>query len=270
MSQEVEENCSSSGDATPLKMGQDAHLRGLQRWGIDRIGFPGGDPQGPSKLAEESQQGHERPQELSQEANRPREESSEPPTLLSLDQQAERVSKCVDCDLCQTRQKTVFGVGDAAAPLMFVGEAPGHEEDLRGEPFVGKAGQLLDRIIEAMGLQREGVYIANVLKCRPPENRDPQPAEVDACGPHLAAQIDSVAPRMIVALGRPAACWLTGQDTSLKRLRGQQHSWNRIPVVATYHPAFLLRQPQYKGHCWQDMQTVIAALDLSPPPRSTG
>ncbi len=262
MSQEEQDDGSPGGAETPLQMGQEAHLRGLQRWGIERIGYQPAAPRSESKPAEAA---HPRQEPGEQQGQALVEVSP-----LSLEQQSQVVSQCQECDLCQTRHKTVFGVGDAAAQLMFVGEAPGRDEDLQGEPFVGKAGQLLDRIIEAMGLQRERVYIANVLKCRPPENRDPQPQEVEACRPHLTAQIKSVAPRMIVALGRPAACWLTGQETSLKRLRGNQHSWNGIPVVATYHPAFLLRQPQYKAHCWQDLQAVMTALDLSPPPRPAG
>jgi DNA polymerase len=113
-----------------------------------------------------------------------------------------------------------------------------------------------------MGLRREQVYIANVLKCRPPGNRDPQPQEVNACEGHLESQILTIQPRILVALGRPAACWLTGLDTSLARMRGQEHHWRGIPVIATYHPAFLLRQERFKAHCWQDLQRVIQALDL--------
>jgi uracil-DNA glycosylase family 4 len=182
---------------------------------------------------------------------------------LSLAELAEAVAGCEKCSLCQTRTQTVFGVGDPEAPLMFVGEAPGAEEDRRGEPFVGRAGQLLDRIItQGLKLTREQVYIANVLKCRPPENRDPRPDEVSSCRNYLEQQIEAVKPQIIVALGKPAAAFLTGQETSMKRLRGESHLYKGIPVVVTYHPAFLLRQPQYKAHCWQDLQRVISALDL--------
>jgi len=147
---------------------------------------------------------------------------------------------------------------------MFVGEAPGAEEDRRGEPFVGRAGQLLDKIItQGLKLTRKEVYITNVLKCRPPENRDPQPDEVERCRSYLEAQIDFVKPQILVALGRPAAMFLTGQESSLKQLRGGKHEFRGIPVVVTYHPAFLLRQPQYKAHCWHDLQSVIGTLGES-------
>ena len=176
---------------------------------------------------------------------------------------AQQVSGCEQCPLSHTRTQTVFGVGDPQARLMFVGEAPGAEEDRRGEPFVGRAGQLLDRIItQGLKLTRDQVYIANVLKCRPPENRDPRPEEVAACRNYLEQQIEAVKPEIIVALGKPAAAFLTGQETSLKRLRGQSHLYKDVPVVVTYHPAFLLRQPQYKSECWRDLQSVISALDL--------
>ncbi len=186
-------------------------------------------------------------------------------SMTPLEQMAIQVAECRDCGLCETRNLTAFGVGDPDADLMFVGEAPGYEEDRRGEPFVGRAGQLLDRIIAAMGLRRDQVYIANVLKCRPPGNRDPLPPEIEACRGYLEAQIRLIRPTILVALGRPAACWLCGQDTSLARLRGQQHDWQGIPVVPTYHPAYLLRQEQYKAHCWQDLQRVIEHLGLTPP-----
>ncbi|MFL2857249.1 MAG: uracil-DNA glycosylase [Planctomycetota bacterium] len=176
---------------------------------------------------------------------------------------AQKVSSCEECSLSQTRTQTVFGCGDPGARLMFVGEAPGAEEDRRGEPFVGRAGQLLDRIItQGLKLTRDQIYIANVLKCRPPENRDPRPEEVQSCKGFLEKQIELVNPEMIVALGKPAAAFLTGEETSLKRLRGQSHLYKGIPVVVTYHPAFLLRQPQFKAECWRDLQQVITALDL--------
>ncbi len=183
-----------------------------------------------------------------------------PGDLLGL---AQKVSGCEACSLSQTRTQTVFGCGDPGARLMFVGEAPGAEEDRRGEPFVGRAGQLLDRIItQGLKLTRDQVYIANVLKCRPPENRDPRPEEVQSCKGFLEKQIELVNPELIVALGKPAAAFLTGEETSLKRLRGQSPLYKGIPVVVTYHPAFLLRQPQFKAECWRDLQRVISALDL--------
>ena len=180
-----------------------------------------------------------------------------------LEDLAKLVSDCQKCSLCETRTQTVFGVGDPHARLMFVGEAPGAEEDRTGEPFVGRAGQLLDKILsQGLKLTREQVYIANVLKCQLPESRDPQDAELVSCQPYLEQQIEAVQPQMIVALGRSAALFLTGQESSMKRMRGESHHYKGIPVVVTYHPAFLLRQPQYKADCWQDLQQVIAALDL--------
>lgn len=178
---------------------------------------------------------------------------------------AQEVASCTACALASTRNLTVFGVGDPAADLMLVGEAPGHEEDRRGEPFVGAAGQLLDRILAALGLSRDRVYIANVLKCRPPGNRNPNPDETAACRGFLESQIETVEPRMIVALGRPAANWLTSTDLPIGRLRGGSHQFRGIPVVATYHPAYLLRNSSAKKLVWQDLQEVISTLDLQPP-----
>ncbi|MGE4632602.1 MAG: uracil-DNA glycosylase [Planctomycetota bacterium] len=228
--------------------GADVHCHAIRGWGIRRTLGSGGEMEVTAPERVESPESVE---------SRP----SQPEQLAQL---ALQVANCRDCGLCESRNLTAFGVGDPDADLMFVGEAPGHEEDRRGEPFVGRAGQLLDKIIAALGLGRDQVYIANVLKCRPPGNRDPQPAEIEACRSYLEAHIRLVESRILVALGRPAACWLTGQETSLKRLRGQQHQWQGIPVIATYHPAFLLRQEQYKGHCWQDLQQVIEYLDLTP------
>lgn len=191
-------------------------------------------------------------------------QASEPSAEQSLETCASEVASCERCALAQTRTRTVFGVGNPRARLMFVGEAPGHDEDVQGEPFVGKAGQLLDKIIAAMGLRREDVYIANVLKCRPPGNRDPQPQEVASCTPYLERQIDQIQPEIIVALGRPASNYLLGSTESLGRLRGGDHSYRGIRVVATYHPAYLLRNPAEKKKVWHDLQAVIQALDLTP------
>lgn len=180
---------------------------------------------------------------------------------------AEEVAACTRCGLSETRNRTVYGVGAPNARLMFVGEAPGRDEDLQGEPFVGRAGQLLNKIIGALGLEREDVYIANVLKCRPPNNRDPQPQEVGCCTPFLMRQIELVAPEMIVALGRPAANFLLDSQDSLARLRGRLHRYEGIPLVATYHPAYLLRNPDAKKKVWQDLQVVIQDLKLPGPPQ---
>jgi DNA polymerase len=150
----------------------------------------------------------------------------------------------------------VFGTGDPTAALVFVGEAPGHDEDIQGEPFVGQAGQLLTRIIAAMGLTREQVYILNVIKCRPPHNRNPRPDEVAACRPILQEQLACLQPRVICALGTFAAQTLLQTEEKISRLRGRFHRLGAIQVMPTYHPAFLLRNPQYKRAVWEDMQRI--------------
>ena len=163
---------------------------------------------------------------------------------------------CRQCALCQTRRKVVFGTGHPNADLMLIGEGPGAEEDRRGQPFVGPAGELLTKIIQAIGLEREQVYIANVVKCRPPKNRDPLPEEVASCRPFLERQIDLVKPRVIVALGRVAAQCLLDRSDSLGRMRGQWYSVRGVETRVTYHPAALLRNASYKRPTWEDMQLV--------------
>ncbi|TDJ64466.1 MAG: uracil-DNA glycosylase [Proteobacteria bacterium] len=174
------------------------------------------------------------------------------PDLESL---AVAVAACTRCDLYQARTQTVFGVGDPHADWLIIGEAPGAEEDRRGEPFVGRAGSLLNAMLRAIGLSREQVYIANILKCRPPGNRDPRPEEVALCSSYLAAQVNMIAPRIILALGRIAAQNLLGLSTPIGKMRGQRYTYGEsaIPVVVTYHPAYLLRSPQEKRKTWQDL-----------------
>jgi len=169
--------------------------------------------------------------------------------------EAEALS-CVACRLHETRTKVVFGVGNPDARLMFIGEGPGRDEDLQGEPFVGRAGQLLTKIIQAMGYQREDVYIANAVKCRPPQNRDPQADEVAACRHFLMRQVALVEPEIIVLLGRSAVGAVLGLSAPLSRLRGTFRDWNGAQVMCTYHPAYLLRTPSAKGLVWEDMQLV--------------
>ncbi|MEO8277386.1 MAG: uracil-DNA glycosylase [Thermoanaerobaculia bacterium] len=169
---------------------------------------------------------------------------------------AQTASSCRLCKLCETRNQVVFASGDPTARLMLVGEGPGAEEDKQGVPFVGKAGELLNKILEAIGMRREEVYVANVVKCRPPGNREPQPDEVASCRSYLEAQIDLVRPAIIVALGRVAAQSLLGSDSSLTRMRGDWHGVRGIPVRVTYHPAALLRNAAYKRPTWEDMQLV--------------
>jgi uracil-DNA glycosylase family 4 len=170
------------------------------------------------------------------------------------------VRACTKCGLHATRTQTVFGVGDRQAHWMFVGEAPGADEDRQGEPFVGRAGQLLNAMIVALGLQREQVYIANVLKCRPPNNRDPQAGEVEQCEPYLIRQIELIRPKLIVALGRHAAHSLLKTDLALARLRSQRLSYQDIPLVVTYHPAYLLRSPSEKRKAWEDLRRARALM----------
>jgi uracil-DNA glycosylase family 4 len=166
-----------------------------------------------------------------------------------------RVADCVMCPLHEGRTQTVFGVGNEAADWMVIGEAPGAEEDRLGEPFVGRAGHLLDEMLKALGQSRETAYIANILKCRPPNNRDPQPEEAAKCAPYLERQIELVAPRIILAVGRIAAQNLLSTDTPIGRMRGKifHYGSRRVPVVVTYHPAYLLRRPSEKGKVWRDL-----------------
>ncbi len=169
------------------------------------------------------------------------------------------VAECRLCPLHEGRTQTVFGVGDVNADWMLIGEAPGAEEDRRGEPFVGRAGKLLDSMLKALGLDRQQVFIANILKCRPPNNRDPRPEEVLACGNYLNQQINTVKPRLILALGRVAAQNLLKTETPIGKMRGKRFHYGDppIPVVVTYHPAYLLRSPREKRKSWQDLQLAM-------------
>lgn len=182
------------------------------------------------------------------------------PEYESLEAHREAICNCRKCPLHKTRNKFVYGIGNPNADLMFVGEAPGADEDRIGKPFVGRAGQLLDKIIAAMGLDRTKVYIANILKSRPPGNRDPLPEEVELCIPYLKEQIRIIRPKLMVALGRIAVQALLDTKTPLGKLRGKWHEFETIPLYATYHPAALLRFPQYKRDTWADMQVVMARL----------
>ncbi len=182
------------------------------------------------------------------------------------------VDACTACGLCRTRNKSVPGVGDVLAEWLFVGEAPGAEEDARGEPFVGQAGRLLDNMLAALNLARgRNVYIANVLKCRPPNNRTPEPRETDACRPYLERQVALIRPKLIVALGKSAASLLLGTDATIASLRGRVHQFHGVPLVVTYHPAYLLRNLPDKAKAWEDMllarRTVAASdrIDVTVP-----
>ena len=189
----------------------------------------------------------------------------------ALQQLRHTIGDCTRCPLAYAGRHTiVFGEGDAAAQLMFVGEGPGADEDESGRPFVGKSGQLLGNMIAAMGLTRESVYIANVVKCRPPNNRAPEPIEANTCSQFLLEQIDIVQPAVIVALGSTAASYLLGVRQSLASLRGRFHLCRGAKLAITFHPAFLLRDPRQKGEAWKDLQMVMAELGLKPPAKPQG
>ena len=180
----------------------------------------------------------------------------------------EELGDCTRCKLCQGRTNLVFGVGNPDAHLVFVGEGPGADEDLQGEPFVGKAGQLLNKMIEAMSYARHDVYICNVVKCRPPGNRNPEPDEIAACEPFLKQQLAAIGPRMIVTLGKFAAQCLLRDDSPISRLRGNFRTYEGIQLMPTFHPAYLLRDPTKKKEAWEDLKAVMAALrgmGLNPP-----
>ncbi|MEW6413396.1 MAG: uracil-DNA glycosylase [Candidatus Zixiibacteriota bacterium] len=179
----------------------------------------------------------------------------------SLPSHCAAICNCQLCSLGATRNKFVYGVGNPDADLMFIGEAPGADEDRLGEPFVGRAGQLLDKILAAIQLSRQQVYIANILKCRPPNNRDPLPEEMEKCFPYLDEQIHLIKPKLICALGRVAAQALLKTSAPLGKLRKNWHSYEGIPMLITYHPAALLRFPTYKKDTWEDMQMLKARLD---------
>ena len=184
---------------------------------------------------------------------------AQPQTLGAV--QAE-LGECQRCALAKTRTNIVFGVGNPNARLVFVGEAPGREEDLKGEPFVGEAGRLLDKILNAMGMQRDEVYICNVLKCRPPNNRDPLPEEVETCEVFLMRQIEAIKPQVIVGLGRFAVHSLLKTRTPISRIRGEWQSYQGVPMMPTYHPAYLLRNPEGKRDVWEDMKDVLRRLQM--------
>jgi DNA polymerase len=191
--------------------------------------------------------------------------------ITTLEELSRMVRGCTKCALCKSRTQTVFSDGNPRAELVFVGEAPGAEEDRQGKPFVGAAGQLLtDIIVKGMKMRREDVYICNVLKCRPPDNRDPLPEEKDQCEPYLVRQLALVKPKVICALGRHAAQTLLKTTESIGRLRGQWHSYHGIPLRVTYHPAYLLRNPADKRKTWDDVQEVMKVLCGEVKPASAG
>ncbi len=183
-------------------------------------------------------------------------ELKNPPAENSWEPLEHCVKNCTQCGLHQTRTQTVFGTGNRQARVMFIGEAPGAEEDRQGKPFVGRAGQLLTQMLRAVGFTRDEVFIANILKCRPPNNRDPQPVEVEKCTPYLQQQIALIKPDVLIALGRISAHFLLNTTTSLSKLRGQVFRFNDTPLIVTYHPAYLLRTPSDKAKAYEDMKKI--------------
>ncbi len=193
--------------------------------------------------------------------------STEQKRIRLLEMDEKEVRGCTRCRLCESRTQTVFGEGNADAAIFFIGEGPGETEDRTGRPFVGRAGELLDRMIVAMGLKREQVYIANIVKCRPPGNREPAPDEVAACTGYLERQIEIVRPKVIVTLGRPALQHMLQQKISITKIRGQWQSWRGIKLMPTFHPAYILRQytPETRAAVWSDLQQVMTELGLPAP-----
>jgi uracil-DNA glycosylase family 4 len=185
----------------------------------------------------------------------------------TLERIAAELDGCTRCKLHRGRRNIVFGVGNSRAELVFVGEGPGHDEDVQGEPFVGRAGKLLTQMIEAMGLRRADVYICNVVKCRPPENRTPEKDEIATCSPFLLRQLAAIQPKVIICLGGVAAQTLLGTNQPISRYRGQWFDFRGARLLATYHPAYLLRNPNAKGEVWKDLLKAMAVLGLKPPAR---
>lgn len=197
---------------------------------------------------------------LESEAAAPAGETGSKGTLSSLEGVRAELGECRRCALHRTRHHLVFGEGNPTSGLVFVGEAPGADEDAQGRPFVGRAGQLLTKIVAAMGLKREEVYICNILKCRPPGNRNPEPDEIASCEPFLIRQLAAIRPRMICALGTFAAHTLLKSEAPISVLRGRFHSYQGIPLMPTYHPAYLLRNPGAKKQVWEDVQLIMREL----------
>lgn len=191
-----------------------------------------------------------------------------PRTAWTLQEIREDIGDCTRCKLSTLgRRQIVFGVGNPNAELMFVGEGPGAEEDIQGIPFVGRAGQLLTKMIEAMGFRRDDVYIANVVKCRPPENRNPEPDEIASCEPFLFRQIETIKPKVIVALGSFAAKTLLRTQDPISRLRGRVYEYHGAKLIPTFHPSFLLRTPGQKKYAWEDLKTALAVIGRDPRPQ---
>lgn len=236
----------------------------VRRAYLDALGIPVWEPRGKYRVSVTGFHVPANPAETVQAFVEPAANDPHDTGAMDWEPLARAVAGCTRCGLQATRTQTVFGVGKRSAQWLFIGEAPGADEDRQGEPFVGRAGQLLNAMIEAIGLKREEVYIANVLKCRPPGNRDPQPNEVECCEPYLIRQIELIRPRLIVALGRHAAHNLLKTEAPLSRLRGQRLSYRGTPLVATFHPAYLLRNPADKRRAWDDLCLAQRIVEAAP------
>lgn len=237
-------------------------LESLQRAGVTHLGKP---PRSASSLSGAGAPSSGAPHATASRGATPAEADERVAALAEVQRE---VAVCTRCEeLARTRTQTVFGVGNPYARLVFIGEAPGFEEDRQGEPFVGAAGQLLDRILQACTLRREDVYICNILRCRPPNNRNPLPAEAAACREYLDRQLAIIRPEFICCLGAVAAQSLLGTTASIGRLRGRFHDYNGIKVLCTYHPAYLLRTPSAKRRTWEDMQLLMAEMGIELPQR---
>ncbi|MHB8419705.1 MAG: uracil-DNA glycosylase [Myxococcales bacterium] len=253
------------GEMKKIVEGLEAHLTWLSDAGVRQLPIP---PTFPAPMAPSAGKPGKSAREPPTAAPLPAQASRErAPTAarLPLPQIREELGDCRRCKLHAGRTNIVFGVGNPQAELVFVGEGPGADEDRRGEPFVGAAGQLLDKMIAAMGLARSDVYICNVVKCRPPGNRNPEPDEIAACAPFLRQQVASIQPKVIVALGKFAAQFLLSENTPITRLRGRWREYDGIPLMPTFHPAYLLRSPGEKGKAWEDLKAVLKALGRELP-----
>ncbi len=249
----------NQGDGTTRNVRRQRYLdvMGILRWQLREMPLPANTPV-------ISMQAHSGSSDASVSVSDVDTAGDEYPDIATLDWDAlrSRVSECTACELHTSRTQTVFGTGDHNADWLVIGEAPGADEDAQGEPFVGRAGQLLNAMLLACGFRREQVYIANILKCRPPNNRDPRPEEVTRCEPYLMRQIELIQPKLILAVGRIAAQNLLQCDTPIGKLRGSVHHFRDtgIPLVATYHPAYLLRSPGEKRKAWQDLQLAMRTV----------
>jgi len=237
-------------------------------------GFASAEGSGEAKRAPSAPVASPPPQPPQSRGNLPVVQVSTGPSLFeeridddSLERIRADIGDCTRCKLHKARKNIVFGVGNPRAELVFVGEGPGHDEDVQGEPFVGRAGKLLTQMIEAMGLQRSDVYICNVVKCRPPENRLPERDEIEICSPFLLRQLAVIQPKVICCLGACSAQTLLATNQGISRFRGEWFDYRGAKLIATYHPAYLLRNPNAKGEVWKDLQKIMAFLGLKPKPR---